>query len=124
MNLLAQLTNDMMGSVYNDIGIKNYLPMNSYETDSTLELEFAIPGYLKENIKLEVSNRKLKINAKKDEAIKRSFLSKEFWTESFNKSIILPSYVSDEINARYENGILYVSVVKSHQKQSKTINIV
>lgn len=91
--------------------------VNVSETKKAFNLEVAAPGYKKDDFKIEVKNGYLNISAEtkeekedKDEAYTR----REWKFSSFNRYFTLPENVkSDDINAKYENGVLKITLPKN-----------
>lgn len=90
--------------------------VNIHETNKEFSLEFAAPGFKKEDFKVNVDNNVLTIHAvkqkEKNEETKR-YARKEFSYNSFSRSFTLPENANaEEIDAKYTNGILKLSVPK------------
>ncbi len=101
---------------------------NIKETDSGYELDIEMPGYAKEQIKVSLNDGYLTVSAEKaerEEDKNKRYLRKEI-TESCSRSYYVGDYVTDDqIKAKYENGILSLSVPKAQPKkiESKYIAI-
>lgn len=98
-------------------GINRSLPAaNVKENDKAFHIELAVPGFKKEDIKVQVEGDMLNVSAetrseKKDENEK--YNRREFSYSSFARSFRLPESVQqDNISAKYENGILELVVAK------------
>ena len=97
---------------------KNYsILSNKKETDKDYQLEISVPGFTKEEIKIEIDNDILTISSEvKDETI--------FCKKSFEKQYSIPNDVNqDEISAKVENGILYLVLPKKEETTKKSIKI-
>lgn len=94
------------------------LRTNIKETDDAYELEVEMPGYEKEQIKVALDNGYLTVSAKKEASdAGKNYLRKEI-RESCSRSYYVGDDVtSDQIKAKYEKGILSLSVPKSQPKQ-------
>jgi len=105
--------------IMNDFfGYRNGLESNQYaerpkvniiEDKEEFRLEFALAGYAKENIKIEVENDLLKVSGKYPVKEGQSGEQKtsEFMKNDFERNFILPETIeSDSIKANMENGIL------------------
>jgi len=104
--------------------------INVSETDKSYNLEVVLPGYSKEDIKVEIDKNRLTVSADKKvekEDKKSNYLRKEFISSSFTRSFELPDDASDEnIKAEMVNGILTLTVGKQleeEKKKSKLISI-
>lgn len=97
--------------------------VNVKETDQNFEIQMAAPGLKKEDFKISVNNRILTISSeKKEEKEEKSekFTRKEFNYSSFQRSFTLPESASeDDIKAKYENGVLLLSVAKKEEAKKK-----
>jgi HSP20 family protein len=89
---------------------------NVKETDTAFHLELAIPGFKKEDIKVNVEEDILSVSAEiKTEKNEKNekFARREFSYSSFNRQFQLPSNINkDNIEAKYENGILNLTINK------------
>jgi HSP20 family protein len=102
------------------------------ETADSYEVEMAAPGMNKEDFKIELDNNTLTISSEtkseNEEKDGERYARKEFSYQSFQRSFQLAKEVvdSDNIQARYENGVLKLSIPKREevkQKPSRLINI-
>ena len=98
------------------------------ETDKQFEIQFAVPGLDKKDIKIDVNEGVLTVSGeRKFEETKKekNFHSVESYFGTFKRSFKLPENVKeDKIEAKYENGILIVDLPKSEvKKEIKTISI-
>lgn len=102
--------------------------INVKETDTLHQIQLSAPGYKKENFKIDIDENLLTIsNEFKEEKSEENetWTRKEFKRSSFYRSFFLPRNLNtDEISAKYEDGILYIDVPKIEKKiKSKTIDI-
>jgi HSP20 family protein len=106
--------------------------VNIKETADSFEVELAAPGMEKKDFKVELDGNTLSISSEKqtqhDEKEGESYTRKEFNYQSFYRSFHLPKDVvdADKIKARYENGLLCLSIPKKEeakQKPARLINI-
>ncbi len=104
--------------------------VNIRETDKTYEVELAAPGYGKKDFKIEIDNGLLTVSAEKREEKQENeenYTRREFGYSSFSRSFNLPTNTNEEdIGARYEDGILKLSVAKKTDdanKGRKAINV-
>lgn len=98
------------------MGRRNMPSVNIKETEKTYELEMAAPGYNKKDFNISVENGMLTVMAEKQQEQERKedrYTRREFGYESFSRSFNLPANTSEEdIHARYEDGILKLSISK------------
>lgn len=96
------------------------LKTNIKETDSAYELDIEMPGYSKAQIKVALENGYLTVSASKEskeEDNKKHYVRKEI-SESCSRSYYVGDDVTQaDIKAKYENGMLAISVPKSQPKQ-------
>jgi HSP20 family protein len=92
--------------------------MNVKETESTFDIELAIPGFSKDEIEVSLENDILRVSAeKKKETIEEDvegYTRKEFSYNSFERKIKVPNTVNQdkEVKATYNNGLLNLQLVK------------
>ncbi|HER08024.1 MAG TPA: Hsp20/alpha crystallin family protein [Bacteroides sp.] len=106
--------------------------VNVIENDDEYRIEVAAPGLKKSDFNLNFENGRLTISSeRKDERQEKSgdrFNRREFWYQSFQRSFTLPENVvnTGKISARYEDGILYITLPKRDEvkpKPAKAIKI-
>jgi HSP20 family protein len=107
--------------------------VNIKETDKSFELDLAVPGMDKKDFKIELKDGSITISAKHEHKVeetneKERYTRREFSYQSFSRSFVLAEDLVDTeaINAKYENGILNVSIPKKPTTQinlSKEIQI-
>jgi HSP20 family protein len=120
---------DIIGGGFSNYGGQSNMPsVNIKETDENYELEMAVPGMLKENFKIELNNNTLVISAQtenNEQEKDRSgrFTRREFSYRSFTRSFKLPEGMiqGDKIGAKYENGILFITVPKTEEAKPKPV---
>ena len=99
---------------------KNLVPaVNIKEMEGEFEVELAVPGMTKEDIKVEVLDGVLTISAekndKKEEKTKK-YTRREFSYNKFSRSFTLPEHVDAEaIQANYVDGVLHLNLPKTVQ---------
>ncbi len=93
--------------------------VNIKETNSGFRVDFAAPGFRKDDFKIHVEGNQLAISAEKQEEKndgKDRFTRKEFSYNSFSRSFTLPQHVNtDHIGATYTDGILTLSIPKKEE---------
>jgi HSP20 family protein len=97
--------------------------INVTETPAAYLLEVAAPGLERKDFNIEVENSCLCISAEKKEEKKEKegdYTRKEFSFNSFSRTFNLPEDVKDgSIDARYENGVLKITVPKAKEAPAK-----
>jgi HSP20 family protein len=98
---------------------------NIVENEKDFHIELAAPGLDRKDFKVEVDNGVLSISAKKEEEKKeehKNYKRREFSYNSFSRSFTLPENChSDKIDAKYENGLLKVTLPKKEVTVSKPV---
>jgi HSP20 family protein len=93
------------------------------ETKDAFEIHLAAPGLNKEDFKIELNDNFLTISGErkfKEEKEEKNFLAIETQYGSFSRSFTLPENVdATKINAKYNNGILELTIPKDEKKALK-----
>jgi HSP20 family protein len=96
---------------------------NVTETAKEYKIELAAPGLERKDFAVEVDNHTLKISAQKEEEKKENegeYSRREYSFNSFSRSFALPENVKESnIDAKYENGVLKVSIPKAKETPAK-----
>ncbi len=98
--------------------------VNIIEDKQEFRLEFALPGYVKENIKIEVENDLLKVSGKFPTIENPSGELKkiEFSKNDFERNFILPETINSElIKGSMENGILTLQLPLKEEVKPKPV---
>ncbi|WP_341791260.1 Hsp20/alpha crystallin family protein [Rickettsia endosymbiont of Gonocerus acuteangulatus] len=86
------------------------------ETDTGYSLEVELPGINQKDIDINIDNHILIIKGHKEEKSEeknKNYHMRERYYGSFQRSITLPTNIKDdEVDARFENGILYIKIPK------------
>jgi HSP20 family protein len=90
--------------------------VNIKENGKQFNIEFAAPGFGKNDFKINVENDVLTISAEREEEKKdesERYTRKEFSYSSFSRSFTLPqSANAEKVDAKYDNGILKLTLPK------------
>lgn len=104
--------------------------VNVKETEKGFDVEVAAPGLSKKDFNISMDNHVLTISSEKKEEKEekeKEFTRREFSYSSFSRSFALPENVNEEnINAKYEEGVLKLSLTKKmlpQQKSRKAIEV-
>ena len=95
---------------------------NILEDEKQFEIQLAAPGMKKDDFSLNVENNVLSVSyeKKEDEKQEDKFLRREFGMDSFTRSFSIPKTTDGEkISARYEQGILFISIHKLNPEKAK-----
>lgn len=97
--------------------------VNVKESSDEFMLEVAAPGLKKEHFKLEYDNGSLRISAEQEGSENKvdGYIKKEFSFAKFERTFSVSMEVidSDKISAKYEDGVLYVSLPKREEVKPK-----
>ena len=109
----------------------NLPAVNVREDENGFQVEVAAPGFKKEDFKVELDQDVLTIateqeekHEKKDEQTK--YVKREFRHQTFQRSFRLPENVVDgeKIEARYEAGILHLTLPKREEVKPKPARLI
>ena len=102
--------------------------MNVIENKNDYQLEFSVPGLVKEDVQLTIDTdnnlvvEMIKENKNEHKDEQRHYLRREFSTEQFRQLIALPDDIHKEaIEAKVENGILTVTLPKVTMEEKKQL---
>lgn len=102
--------------------------VNIRETADAFQLELAAPGLSKEDFTLNVENEHFTVKVEQKDIKEQQedqYTRKEFNYTSFKRSFYLPESVNVEgIEAKYENGILNVSLPKKEEEKEKAPKLI
>ena len=100
---------------------KNLMKTDVRETDNAYELDVDLPGFKKEDIRLNLQDGYMTISASKDmdkeeKDKKGRYIRQERYSGSCSRSFYVGDVESKDISAKYEDGILKVTLPKHNQK--------
>ena len=105
---------------------KNFPNVNIYKKDEGYTMEFAVPGYSRDDFEISVDNSVLsiKVNTEDTQVEKDSSVYREYSYKSFTRNFNIGNDINVEgISSRYEAGILHVSLPLREDKLVKTRTI-
>lgn len=137
MNLIRYNTNDYVPATFSSLidrffndsmtrsGGSTFQPrVDVVENDKAYELHVAVPGVNKDDFQIEMKDNFLTISGERKfttEKKEENYRAIETQFGSFSRSFSLPENVDgSKINARYNNGILEVTIPKDEKKALKT----
>lgn len=95
---------------------------NVAESNESIKVELAAPGKKKEDFKIELLENTLSISSESEaekEETEGDMVRKEFSYDHFRRSFTLPkNALVEKISAKYEDGVLKVTVPKSEKAQA------
>jgi HSP20 family protein len=114
---------------YNGFNGKGFVPVNIKEGKDSYQIEVVAPGLDKADFKLNVDQNLLTISAEKKNDTKSENdkqIRREFNYQSFKRTFTLDDSIeTDKIDAKYENGVLHISLPKKEEVKltPKEINV-
>ena len=109
----------------------NLMKTDIQEHDDGYTLEMDLPGFKKDEIQIELNNGYMTISAAKgldeDEKDKKSgkYIRRERYAGACGRSFYVGEHVEPEdIRAKFENGILQISLPKAAKKQLPKSNVI
>lgn len=96
------------------------------ETENEYLISAELPGIDKKDIKLDYKNNYLVISAKRNEEHddkKDNYIRKERSYGEFSRSFYFDNISEDKINAKFENGVLKITLPKAEKDKEKVTNI-
>ena len=105
--------------------------VNVKEEADAYQVEVAVPGMKKEDFKVEIDHDLLKISATRKETKNENqkegrYSRREFFYQSFERNFLLPKNQlnGDKIEARYEDGILHLTLPKLEEVKEKPARLI
>ena len=104
----------------------NNMKCDIYEKDNAYHVEMDLPGFTKEEIKVECNKGTLVITASKEEKDEvkdddKKYLRRERSYGKYSRSFYLGDVDEDKIDAEFKNGTLTISVPKIDENENKKI---
>ncbi|MEI1278476.1 Hsp20/alpha crystallin family protein [Leptospira venezuelensis] len=112
---------------WNDVLNRNsfhHMPaVNVIKSKEGYEMDFAAPGLEKGDFKIDLDGDQLTVSAEKKSESKveeKSYSKREYNYSSFSRTFTLPeNVIKEKISAKYENGVLKLSIPKKEIESSK-----
>lgn len=123
-NDIYSLFNELNSMFYNDGGYKSF-PIDVVEIENGYEVYAEIPNVKKENIQLTFNDGDLTIEAHPEVLKDKKYLVHERTAMKLKRTISFGDMDEDKMTAKYENGILVVTLLSKapEAKQAKKICI-
>lgn len=131
-DIFSRNFNDIVDEFFNDTSSNyrkdSFIPsVDVSETDTQFEVSVELPGIKKEDIAVDLEKGRLTISGErklKNEEEGKNFHRVETQYGKFSRSFYLPDTIDEEsIVAKYEDGILNITINKSEEKAKKQIEI-
>lgn len=104
---------------------KNLMKIDIKENEHDFEIFVDLPGFKKEDLKLDLTDGYITISANKtlEEEDKKKYIRKERFYGSVSRSFYVGDSVKKEdIKAKFDNGVLTLSIPKVEPKEEKEPN--
>ena len=110
---------------------KNLMKTDVRETENTYEVDIDLPGFKKDEIDVDLKDGYLTISASKgldkdQKDQEGKYIRQERYAGAMSRSFYVGEVEPDQVSAKYENGILQISLPKQAKKElpkSSTIAI-
>lgn len=131
-NALSPIVGDIFESMFNDSFLSDRMMsrvpgVNICETEDNYQIEMAAPGLKKEDFKINLDRNLLTVSVeqqKQNEQNNKQYNKREFSYSSFVRSFVLPDSADDaQIEAKYNDGILNISIAKKEEAKSNARSI-
>ncbi len=103
-----------------------WMPMDAWRRGDVVEIAFDLPGIDPRSVDLTVEHNVLTVKAERRWQLEEGhqFLLRERPQGSFTRQVILSDDVDlDKVEARYENGVLTLTLPKAKEAQPRRIEI-
>ena len=102
----------------------NNMKCDIYEKDNIYHVEMDLPGFTKDEIKIECNKGTLSVTASKEEKHEeedsdKKYIRRERTYGKFSRSFYLGEVNEDGINASFNNGTLTISIPKIDEEKAK-----
>ena len=118
---------DSLKSTFENHNLHHAAKVNIVETETSYDIDVFAAGLVKEDFNINVEKNILTISAEKkaeEGETTKKYIRREFDFKAFKRSFQVPENVNiDNIAAKYESGILTVSLPKSEPAKPKTTTI-
>ena len=100
---------------------KHMMKTDVRETEDTYEVDMDLPGFKKDEINVDLKNGYLTVSAAKgldkDEKDKNGkYIRQERYTVAMSRSFYLGDVAQEDVKAKFEDGILQISLPKAEKK--------
>ncbi len=113
----GEIVNDIFNEVPNPVN-HFYPKTNISESKDNFEIEMLVPGLSKEDFHIALDKNLLTISydKKEEKSSEKNLVKKEFTLRSFSRSFTIDEKINiDDIQAKYENGILRLTLPKKEE---------
>lgn len=129
-DLFSKTFNDIVDEFFNEERYRrdSFIPsVDIAEDEEQFTISASLPGMKKDDISIDLENGRLSISGERKmetEEKNRNYHRVESQYGSFSRSFYLPDTIDEEtVQAKYEDGVLNISIQKSKEKVKKQIEI-
>ena len=113
---------------FDEMPVMKGMQCDIYEKDNKYHIELDVPGYKKDEIKIECHKGTITIKAEKNEETNieedgKKYIRRERKYGSFERSFHLGDIDEDGIEAKYSDGILKITIPEKKEIETKQIEI-
>ena len=126
---IDKMFNSMWEDFYSTMRVPDYFKMGEVgikvdvkENESEYVVEAELPGAEKDDITLELRDELLTISVEKKDEIEEendNYIRRERHFGSMSRSFYVDNIDGEKVNAKFENGILYITLPKKESNSSK-----
>ena len=109
-----------------DLTIENKMKCDIYEKDGDYHIEMDVPGFKKEDIKIECDKGYLTITAEKhsedkEEDKSKKYIRRERSYGKYQREFYLGDVEADKVHAEFKDGMLNITVPKKTEVETKKL---
>ena len=111
-----------LDDVFDDFESTNNMKCDIYEKGGRIHIDMDVPGFNKDDVKIDLDDGILTIIATKHEEKEdkdKNYYRKERTFGTFKRQFNVGNVNEDSIEAHFNNGVLKINFPKEEQKQSK-----
>ncbi len=105
----------------------NNVPIDVYETDQDVVVKASIPGVKPEDIDISIVGDDVTIKGQTEERTEvkeENFVRREMHYGSLSRTVSLPTSIqADKADAKFENGVLTLTLPKAEEVKPKTVKV-
>ena len=127
MRYMSLIPRNYFGDIFEDFmpsTKEDNMKCDIYEKDGAYNIEMDVPGFNKDEIKIEAKKDYLTITAEKtdevnDEDKDKNYIHRERSYGKYQRSFYLHDLDSDKVDAEFTNGVLKITVPKKDEATEK-----
>jgi HSP20 family molecular chaperone IbpA len=122
---MREMLDDMMDTIAAPVPEQGSVPaINIAQTPTEVHVDLRLPGFKKDDLSIEVGSDFLTVSGQTTEDDGKNFVHREFASQSFTRTMSLPSKVETEsASAEMKHGVLSIVLQKYREEKPKTKKI-